>query len=1141
MSKSCILIFLLTICLLPAISPAQDDLDSLFRQGHRKEWSQSITKAYYRWAEQNFLKPAQGSLRQDALMNGNKITSLIWNYGSISRPGERIVDIVWEGLGYGYEFGPFVGAEVEVQPGSDHPDIITIIKGQDTTYIAHVISDGLVSNEGEVSPDNSTRWGWQPLDRNADGSVEYADITQDKLPTSDDKDRDGDGKPDSWPEGWYNPDIREYVWPGALGQGATNADKEAFFVFDDRDNVEFEYYPYEDLDEPKGLGLEVEARIYQWGNVQAEDAIFLIYKIQNKSDKHLSKVIFGMWGDPHIGGPDDYRDDWANFDTKLEMVFAWDNDGYSINNPNIVPGYLGYKFLESPGIANDNIDNDDDGMVDESWTDGIDNDGDWNVDNDDVGIDGIPNTADQGENDGVPTAGDPFDIRKPGEPNFEFTDIDESDMIGLTSFAQPQFTGLRISEDEKMWTNYIQPDFFDSTEIQGDYVFLYASGIFSLKAAPKVPYEQISEAIKRFSIALILGEDKIDLTINAHTVQQIYNSGYQFAKPPAKPRLTAVPGDRKVFLYWDNGAETSVDPISKKKDFEGYVIYRSTNVNFLDQQTITDINGNKFLFEPLKTSRGASARFDLDNEYSGPSKTPYPGRGVSYNLGNNTGIRIVFVDSNRVINGQTYFYAVVSYDHGSDSLGIPPSECSKIITYDPTSEEYTFDVNTAKIIPRRRVAGFTSPSIMDENFNNGIVREIGFSTGVISVDIIDELAVEDENKYLIKFDEVSSTTVFSVEDTKPVEDTFKSFYENYISLTYPYLNESTTVISSLDGSMIYEEGIDYDLDAPKGGVLVFDPDIHPGARMEDKTEYKAVFTYHPIWQSTKIDSELTNPVFNGVRLVVKESVFGVNTDITSWSISSTTTLTYNKEIFVDANGWSYPLGLVPRVFDPIDYEFRFSSQIIDTSVTNVTANFIIWDIIDNVKMETAILDNNGNGTWDAGEVIFMLKGGITFDDIAWEINFIRPDSSEPYIAPSDGDIFYLATDKPFSTGDVFSFQTESASIDQQLAKSDLDKITVVPNPYVATNKIEPLNPLDRSARGYRRIYFDHLPAKCTIRIFTMAGEHICTLEHDSTIDDGKEFWDLLTKDNMEVAYGLYFFHVDAPGVGEKTGKFAIIK
>ena len=52
----------------------------------------------------------------------------------------------------------------------------------------------------------------------------------------------------------------DYVWPGALGQGATNSDKEALFVMDDRDNFEFDYYPYIGDTLRQGLGLEVEAR-----------------------------------------------------------------------------------------------------------------------------------------------------------------------------------------------------------------------------------------------------------------------------------------------------------------------------------------------------------------------------------------------------------------------------------------------------------------------------------------------------------------------------------------------------------------------------------------------------------------------------------------------------------------------------------------------------------------------------------------------------------------------------------------------------------------------------------------------------------------------------------------------------------------
>jgi hypothetical protein len=32
----------------------------------------------------------------------------------------------------------------------------------------------------------------------------------------------------------------------------------------------------------------------------------------------------------------------------------------------------------------------------------------------------------------------------------------------------------------------------------------------------------------------------------------------------------------------------------------------------------------------------------------------------------------------------------------------------------------------------------------------------------------------------------------------------------------------------------------------------------------------------------------------------------------------------------------------------------------------------------------------------------------------------------------------------------------------------------------------------------------------------------------------------LNKDKQKVSFGLYFFHVKAPGIGEKIGKFAII-
>ncbi|MEK7670818.1 MAG: hypothetical protein AAB344_01175, partial [Bacteroidota bacterium] len=83
--------------------------------------------------------------------------------------------------------------------------------------------------------------------------------------------------------------------------------------------------------------------------------------------------------------------------------------------------------------------------------------------------------------------------------------------------------------------------------------------------------------------------------------------------------------------------------------------------------------------------------------------------------------------------------------------------------------------------------------------------------------------------------------------------------------------------------------------------------------------------------------------------------------------------------------------------------------------------------------------------------------------------------------------------------------------------------------------------LFRAGRGERRIYFVNLPAKCMIRIYTIRGALVQTLEHDATVENGQEPWNLVTKDGMDLAYGIYIYHVDAPGIGEKIDKFAIIK
>jgi hypothetical protein len=128
----------------------------------------------------------------------------------------------------------------------------------------------------------------------------------------------------------------------------------------------------------------------------------------------------------------------------------------------------------------------------------------------------------------------------------------------------------------------------------------------------------------------------------------------------------------------------------------------------------------------------------------------------------------------------------------------------------------------------------------------------------------------------------------------------------------------------------------------------------------------------------------------------------------------------------------------------------------------------------------------------------------------------------------------------FSTWNLVS-QTHNA----EKAKSALDMINVVPNPYYAYSQYEE-NQLDN------RIKIVNLPSKCTVTIFTPNGTLVRKFKRDVSSDnsgggvyDPKAAlnletsidWDLKNSTGIPVASGLYLIHVEVPDVGERTIKF----
>jgi hypothetical protein len=117
------------------------------------------------------------------------------------------------------------------------------------------------------------------------------------------------------------------------------------------------------------------------------------------------------------------------------------------------------------------------------------------------------------------------------------------------------------------------------------------------------------------------------------------------------------------------------------------------------------------------------------------------------------------------------------------------------------------------------------------------------------------------------------------------------------------------------------------------------------------------------------------------------------------------------------------------------------------------------------------------------------------------------------------------------------------------APETVGKVAVVPNPYRADISYNEYNPPWEKGTGMgnrwveqdRRIQFVNIPTPCEIKIYTLAGDLIQTIQHDNP-DRGFADWNLTSKVGQTVASGIYLFSVEDNKNGEiQVGKFIIIK
>ena len=933
--------------------------------------------------------------------------------------------------------------------------------------------------------------------------------------------------PETWPDRQLDPDDPGWngAWNGYFGKRAA-ADQESFTVMDDQFYDAWDYNPDARDSTRRGLGLRVEVRGFQWANPQAGNVIFWHYDITNESTTDYDdNIIFGLYMDSGVGGSAlscdgifESDDDNAFFDksSRLNLVYTWDRFGHGrdLSGNCGRTGYLGYAYLETPGNRFNGVDDDEDGMRDERrdggegsvvvgpgpiqaeaafrydlaafeaafgpiaerpafkagrWWTG-DEDMDWTAEFHDVGADGVAGTGDAGELDGMPTT---------GEPNFDRTDLHESDQIGLTGFKMnriragvgnpdPTADNVLFYTDNQNWPQRLYEKFTDpnvparfDSALASNYNlgFLFASGPFTLKAGQT----------ERFSLALAFGATLTDLRTNVQTVQQIYDANYQFAVPPPLPTLSAEAGDGYVRLSWDDVAERGIDPVSNENDFEGYRIYRSTDPDFLDPQVISTGTGSG----TLSGNGRPIAQFDLVDERAGFSQRTVDG--VAYWLGDETGVTHAWTDTT-VVNGQEYYYAVTAYDFGyepgPDSLAFYPSENAITVSRTPRGG-LILPKNAVRVRPNPRAPGYVRA---DATLATHVRGE---GTGTVAVEVVNSSQVPDGHVFNVVFGNSSPDSVRA------------EFY---------------ALIDSTTGDTLFVTGRDM-----------------AGAGI--------------------------GPVAAGLLpIVAADSLVRVDAAASGFEPGSPTNaglrVTYLP--VVDANR--------RRPGYPHDFAIRFSDTVRDTGLALFPAparpaRFEIFALepggverkLDFVFREaTGNIDGTLNTLTERIDIVTYLPESPDTSRQTWRVELDTTGvGAGPLRPPGAGDTFVARLTLPITPDDVFTFRTRGEGIGPAAAGGVPNQPYVVPNPYVGAASFEP-GRFATSGRGERRMEFRAVPQNAVIRIFTVRGDLVRTLRHDGSLD-GYVAWDLRTKDNLDVAPGLYVFQVEAPGAEAALGKFAVIK
>ena len=659
-------------------------------------------------------------------------------------------------------------------------------------------------------------------------------------------------------------------------------------------------------------------------------------------------------------------------------------------------------------------------------------------------------------------------------------------------------------------------------------------------------------------------------------VQALHDANYAVAAPPDAPDVTVTPMDRQVVLEWSNAV---------------------TSNNFLESFKVTDLaarpGNNDYLFEGYEIIQYADehdqigqtiAVYDVQNGVQRVVEA-IPGEPLLQEsaTGTDSGVQTYHIESG-LTNYQTYQFGVRAYAYNESS--------SPKVLRGPAAR--------VEVVPTRTAGGVSELAVDAVTRGTGsefIFEQQGFSDGLVTADVVVPISIQDAT-YSVVFYAADEVTHMHPAEPPDLLDPVLSEQLAEPAVTFDIKRDDAV---AFDGSAVGQslpnwpnttmrvDGLQFSVASPEAGFNDFVVTANAAGWLEPPESAIIAGLGFPNPQG--LDSGTIGRQQSSADVRWGLNAGGVDSGAYGQIASGTGFL-----------GRALRLGGNKSALGSSDYEIRFTERCADglngtTEPTDCLAlrpfgqspavmevPFELWDTgvgtpndrVDDVRMIPAICDTAlcGGGAKDgifdiggdhpasgepddpvsdwmyfyrtedmtpgeSGYSAYWTHGGYLEEAMARIVLILQDGGAEPPYPldlPEVGTIFRVETSKPIQPGDVFTastlgFGAKSPSLSTE--RDRLKDIGIVPNPYKGASVYE-VNKFKDEVR------FTNLPDVAIIRVFTLNGTLIKTIRKQrpgiATIS-----WDLTTDHDMPIASGLYLIHVEVPGVGETTFKFAVVK